>query len=99
MTGLSYLRRVQRLERRRLVEAGTCPDHLPAPTAARTVDYRDGLAALSPDAGERAEAGAAAAIVQAAPPCAACGWRPPAPISVRAVDWNSHTLDDHRDVR
>jgi len=79
----------------------TCPEHRPAPTAVRTVDYRDGLAALSPDAGERAAHEAAQEAAANTPPCTACGWRPPAPIAVRAaIDWNGgHMPDDHDDVK
>ncbi len=66
-----------------LPRARPCPDHPPRP-----VDYRDGLGAISPDPSERAAYDAEAEAAANTPPCSRCGWWPPAPVGVQAVNWD-----------
>ena len=68
-----------------------CPDHFPDRTAARHIDYREGLDILhwDPEIRAAAEARQEAEIAAklAAPPCPTCGWKEQGPfVVIRAYD-------------
>jgi hypothetical protein len=86
----SLSKRLERLEERGQAVREPCPEHLSSPFAPKWVDYRDGLAAFSPDPAERARYDAEQDRLEAQPPCPRCGWRPTV-IRVRTVEtWGQH---------
>lgn len=81
--------RLEQLEGRR--GSDVCPEHLADPAAPRSRDYRDGLAAFSPDLAERARYHAEQDALEAVPPCVRCGWTPAEPFRVVCrEDWGQH---------
>jgi hypothetical protein len=85
---MSLRARLDRLRER--LRPPVCPEHLPDPRP-RAIDYREGMEILCPDPERRAAAEARQEEeirrVLATPPCATCGWRPPPPTRIRALDY------------
>jgi hypothetical protein len=81
--------RIRDLERHR-PRPDICPEHLRDPLG-RARDYREGLAAFSPDPAERARYEAEEDAIDARPPCPRCGWKDePAFRVVARPDWGQH---------
>lgn len=83
---MSARQRLQRIEQSLHTSPKRCPEHASANAdiTPRPIDWRAGLALMSPDADEREAARETMAASPQAAPCHRCGWSGEVPIRVIA---------------